>query len=438
MTEPLMHDKSNSITNSDSSPEVEINLIDILGILVRKKLLILFFTLLFSALSISYMKFATSIYQTEVAFLEPAEPFIPKSFLGKGHKKDTDETKNPAFYSETNKSLYFKFLTRIQSYKHQQTVFETGGFLKKFSGNSENSHSPKDYFLHIHESIFLKNESQINNKDKVKIFETPFYLSMKGPKPDAMSEFINAISLKALEDIKNETLQLVKSKIEEALKDNDRKAKNLSYTTQLEKNQIMFRIEQEYRERLRFLSDSMILAKSLKIKNNNFSLPGKNGPLQVIQVDDDVIIDPRMKSREQKIPIWFLYGELALKKEIEILKSKINDKNYIENKAELEYKFEQLETSKILKKIGLLNKLNSKLVNKLAMEKIELESLNLSQIQPEIAVISQPAITPSQPIEPRKLITVLIGTGLGLFVGLLIAFFKHALEAVRKQDISPP
>jgi LPS O-antigen subunit length determinant protein (WzzB/FepE family) len=449
MTEPLMHDKSNSITNSQSSPEDEINLIDVLGILVRKKLLIIFSTLIFSALSISYVKFTTPIYQTEVAFLEPAESFIPKSFLGNGHKntdetflgkgpKNTDETINPAFYSETNKSLYFKFLTRIQSYKHQQTVFETGGFLKKFSGNSDNSHSPKDYFLHIHKSISLKKKSQIINKGEIKKFETPFYLSMKGPKPDVMSEFMNAISLKALEDIKNETLQLVKSKIEGELQDNERKAKNLSYTRQFEKNQILLRIEQEYSEKLRFLSDSMILAKNLKIKNNNFSLPGKNGPLQVIHVDDDVIIDPRMKSLEQKIPIWFLYGELALKKEIEILKSKVNDKYYIENKAELEYKFEQLEISKILKQAGVLKKLNSDLLNELSMEKIKLESLNLSQIKPEIAVISQPAITPSQPIEPNKLKTVLIGTGLGLFVGLLIAFFKHALEAIRKQDISPP
>ena len=151
------------------------------------------------------------------------------------------------WFRETNKSLYFKFLTRIQSYKHQQTVFETGGFLKKFSGNSDNSHSPKDYFLHIHKSISLKKESQTKNKDKVKKFETPFYLSMKGFKADVMSEFMNAISFKALEDIKNETLQLVKRKIEAALQDNDRKAKILSSTKQLEKKEILSRIKQEYR-----------------------------------------------------------------------------------------------------------------------------------------------------------------------------------------------
>jgi LPS O-antigen subunit length determinant protein (WzzB/FepE family) len=452
MTEPLMHDKSNSITNSDSPPVDEINLIDVLEILVRKKLLILFFTLLFSTLSISYVKFATPIYQTEVAFLAPPESIIPKSFLGKGHKdledrekdkekffyKNTEETidRDQVFYNETNKSLYFKFLTRIQSYTHQKNVFDTGGFLKKFSGNSDNPHRPKDYFLKIHESISLKKESQTKNKDKVKKFETPFYLSMKGLKPDVMSEFMNAISLKALEDIKSETLQLVKRKIEAALRDNERKAKIFSSTKQLEKKEILSRIKQEYNERLRVLSDSMMLAKNLKIKNNNFSLPGKNEPLQVIMAADG--IDPRMKSREQKIPIWFLYGELALKKEIEILKSKINDENYIENKADLEYKFEQLETSKILKKAdkNLFSFTNNELLNKLAMQKMELELLNISEIQLEIAVISQPGIAPSQPIEPRKLITVLVGTGLGLFVGLLSAFFKHALEALRKRDIS--
>jgi LPS O-antigen subunit length determinant protein (WzzB/FepE family) len=462
MTQPL--DKLNSITNSQSSPEDEINLIDVLGILVGKKLLILLSTLIFIALSISYVIFATPIYQVEVAFLEPPESIIPKSFLGKDHNKpkkkgdenidlrflpyffnlmkNSEETidSDQVFYNETNKSLYFKFLTRIQSYKHQKTVFDTGGFLKKFSGYSDNSHSPKDYFLKIHESISLKKkpemESQKIKKGEFRKFETPFYLSMRGSKPDVMSEFMNAISLKASEDIKSETLQLVKKKIEVALQDNDRKAKILSSTIQLDKKLILSRIEQEYKERLRVLSDSMILAKNLKIKNNNFSLLGKNESLQVIMAGDS--IDPRMKSREQKTPIWFLYGELALKKEIEILKSKVNDKYYIENKADLEYKFEQLETSKILKKAGKkFSFTNNELLNQLAMKKMKLELLNLSQIQLEIAVISQPGITPSHPIEPNKLKTVLIGAGFGLFLGLLTAFFKHALDALRKQDISP-
>jgi LPS O-antigen subunit length determinant protein (WzzB/FepE family) len=445
MTEPLMHDKSNSIKNFQSSPEDEINLLDVLRILVQKKVLILFSTLIFSALSIYYVISATPIYEIEVAFLAPPESIIPKSFLGKGHKnndlekdlknidqifhikipKNTEEIidPDPVFYNETNKSLYFKFLTRIQSYKHQKTVFDTGGFLKKFSGNSDNSHSPKDYFLHIHESIKLNNEYKIINEEIVDKFEKPFHLSMKGPKPDAMSEFMNAIALKASEDIKSETLQLVKSKIEVALQDIDRKIKILSSTAQLKKKQILSRIEQEYKERLRVLSDSLILAKNLKIKNNNFSLPGKNEP---------------------QIPIWFLYGELALKKEIEILKSKINNKYYIENKADLEYKLEQHRTSKTLKKheqnlFSFTNSFtNTDLLNKLAMKKMELKSLNVSQIQLKIAVISQPGITSNQPIEPKKLKTVLIGTGLGLFFGLLVAFFKHALEAIRKQDISPP
>jgi LPS O-antigen subunit length determinant protein (WzzB/FepE family) len=434
MTEPLAQD---STTNSQSSPEDEINLIDVLGILVRKKFLILFSTLIFSALSIIYVLTTTPIYQTEVAFLKPSKSFIPKSFLGT-NSNNAEKILKPSFYTETNQSLYFKFLTRIQSYKHQQKVFEKGGFLKKFSGTADNSDSPEDYFLKIHESISLEEESQIKKKDEVRKFEKPIYLSMTGTKPNTMSEFLNAISKTAKENIQSETLDLVKMKIDEAIQGNAQKTKMLTFMTQWAKEdeQEKFRetqskIEQENLERLRVLTDSLTLAKNLKIKNNNFSMPGRNKVLQMAE-----IFDPT-KSREHKIPIWFLYGELALEKEIETLKSRINDKDYIDNKVNLEYKYEQLEASKHLQndRISFSRKINEQL-NELKMKKMELISMDISSIKPAVVVVSQPGITPSIPIEPNKIKVVLIGTCFGLFMGFLTAFFSHAMGALRKQEES--
>jgi LPS O-antigen subunit length determinant protein (WzzB/FepE family) len=455
MTEPLMHDKSNSITNSQSSPQDEINLIDVLRVLVRHKFLIFLNIFLFTLAFIIYVQTTTPIYQTEVAFLEPSETFIPKSFLGKevnyhsvlinsgiisikdviDSKTPTEKTdvlrkalnKNPRlniFYNEDKKSLYFKFLTRLQSYTHQHKVFEEGDFIKKFSGKEGNSAIPEDYFLSIHKSISLEEEPYVKEKNKIKKFEKSLFLSMSGTKPAAISEFLNAISLKAIEDIKNETFQLVQSKIKDALQENDQKIKTLDISTQLEKKEIQSRIEQEYMERLRILSDSLILSKNLKIKNNNFNLPIE-----------------KMKSGEQKIPIWFLYGELALKKEIEILKSKFNDKDYIANKANLEHKHQQLDNWKILNSSNNLKTIflkNIEQLSKLKAEKAKLESLDLSLVKPKVAIISQPAITPSNPIKPNKLKMVLIGIMLGLFAGLIATFFKHSMNAIKKQNISSP
>ena len=161
-------------------------------------------------------------------------------------------------------------------------------------------------------------------------------------------------------------------------------------------------------------------------------MPGRNKVRQMAE-----IFDPKLKSREQKIPIWFLYGELALKKEIETLKSRINDKDYIDNKANLKYKYEQLEASKHLQndRRTYSRKIDEQL-NELKMEKMELESMDISAIKPAVAIVSQPGITPSIPIEPNKIKVVLIGTCFGLFMGLLAAFFSHAMGALRKQEES--
>jgi LPS O-antigen subunit length determinant protein (WzzB/FepE family) len=436
MTESLTQSNPENYPSPQHSPEDAINLIDVLGILVRKKFLIFSNIFIFSLASIFHVQTTTPIYQTEIAFLKPSKSFIPKSFLGT-NSKNAEKTLEPAFYTETDQSLYFKFLTRIQSYQHQQKVFEEGGFLKKFSGIADNSDSPEDYFLRIHKSISLTKESKIKKKkDEIMGFEKPIYLSMIGEKPAAMSEFLNAISKTAKENIQSDTLDLVKMKIEEAVQDNNQKKKIFTLMAQLGKKETQSRIEQENLERLRVLTDSLTLAKNLKIKNNNFSVPDQNWALQMAE-----IFDPELKSRKQKIPIWFLYGELALEKEIEILKSKVNDIDYIDNRVNLEYKYEQLETSKRLPdKYGYfqIERYNILTIedqlNKLKIAKMKLEAMDISSIKANLVVISQPSITPSIPIEPNKIKVVLIGTCFGLFIGLLAAFFSHAIGALRKHE----
>ena len=176
MTESPTQNKPINYQSPQSSTEDEINLIDLLSILVRKEFLIFLNIFIFSLASIIYVQTTTPIFKTEIAFLEPSESFIPKSFLGTSSSKNNDKQKlEKVFYKETSQSLYFKFLTRLQSYKHQKKVFEEGEFLKKFSDKEGNSSHPEDYFLKIHESIFLKEESQIIKNDKIRKFEKPIY-----------------------------------------------------------------------------------------------------------------------------------------------------------------------------------------------------------------------------------------------------------------------
>ena len=207
-----MTDKSSPLPSPDNTPGDQRpqqdgeDLVDLLSILINNKKSLLFTTFSFALLSVLYALSLASVYQTEVAFLKPPESFVPQMFLGSTEKESTETP----FYTTTSQSLYYKFLTRVQSYEHQRRVFDSGHFFNKFSNEALEPDKLNNYFLNIHESIVLDHEPLVKKKDAVEQFQRPLYLAIKGTKPEAMSEFLNAISETAKKDIKKETLDRVK------------------------------------------------------------------------------------------------------------------------------------------------------------------------------------------------------------------------------------
>jgi LPS O-antigen subunit length determinant protein (WzzB/FepE family) len=522
---------TNNINSTTPQHTVDgIDIVDILGILGEKKKLIGVVTILISMLSILYTLSISPTYETQVAFLKPQESFIPQVFLN----SNTAKGKTDPFYNETSKSLYYKFLTRVQSYEHQRMVFDEGHFRDKFIDGTNHSEDIDSTFLNIHNSISLNYESRKIKHDEVKEFEEPLYLTLQGSKPMAISEFLNAISRVARDKIKSETLERVKNKVNDSVKNNIRKTsmlnmkinkismlvkrkidfslennlrqvkifvmrlsdiqsnKNLILSAQIKDKakalaEIKSRVKNEIKSKIRIYEDSLRIAKSLKIKNPNFNIANSNKPLK----------SPEPFNKDARIPIWFLYGELALAKEIEILKARVLDKDFIDNLSQLRYdmdrsEFERLQNIKRLEEtynkpqaIDLGNKYKDSLIklkvenqkleaiskslahtgvglevlkrlqigsdyfadenklhdnlNILEIEAATLKAIDTSLIEPEVVVISQPSSTPTRPIKPNRIKIVLIGTAIGLLISIFIAFLSHSLAVLkeRKGFVSP-
>ncbi len=70
------------IQNSRDTPEDEISLIDAFEVLVRKKILILTVTLVFSSLAIFYAQSITPVYRATIGFLPSDETGLASHFPG--------------------------------------------------------------------------------------------------------------------------------------------------------------------------------------------------------------------------------------------------------------------------------------------------------------------------------------------------------------------
>ncbi len=460
-------------SNAQQTSEDEVSLIEVLGVLVRQKNLILASTAILTLLSVGYILVGipAPVYQTTTGFSLSQEALSPKP----------TPNKNLVALAKLKKSLYQKFLAQIQSYNFQKDIFDSGGFLTRFVGGVSDSTKPERVLLGIHNSITLKDGSP--NK---KI--TPgkqVFLEMAGSKPEVMEDFLNILVKTAAINIQEEASNTLKSSVDQRLKtvfsekellresiDIREKKKLADARINAKKKLVDARMNakktlEDAREKakkkragtkkkltneIKLLAEQLNMARSLNINENNFKI-------------------------QHNAPKWFLYGANILETELKALKSKATSLN---NAAELEKvtqlkKLTELEKvtdiddlaklAKLAESVKLAGFANlakfanlARLANLAEFENIEsldnavplnnkkllameteLEKWNATKASlktANIVVISQPGISLIQP--PKSKGTVIIAAMvLGLILGVLLAFIKTGIEILRKNEELP-
>ena len=137
MTDPKTPQQSFD-TNYQYPIEEEISFIDILAVIVKKRVLIFLITSIFTFLSIAYFFLATPIYVAKVSFLPPPQEIellaidpnlftqrIGSSLGGEtGYEeavgKESENSTNILNQLATDKFLYRQYLTRVQSLEQQK------------------------------------------------------------------------------------------------------------------------------------------------------------------------------------------------------------------------------------------------------------------------------------------------------------------------------
>ena len=145
----------------------------------------------------------------------------------------------------------------------------------------------------------------------------------------------------------------------------------------------------------------MAIAKNLGIKNNNFS-----------------------KSGNARFPVWFLHGELALKEQIKLLRSKQGETPHTKNLSieKLKLKRIQQETMGLKSKKETLPTIttitNKNLLAKLKLKKSQIPDLPLLKFK--VVTIGKYGYSLTEPALPWMIVG--FGVVFGLFISIFMAF----------------
>ena len=334
--------------------EDEILLKHALLFLFNSKWIILGITSLITTISIFYVMSITPIYEAAISVYPPSSLSVSKINNARFKHNSILPTEEIDISKE---ELYDMVLYKLSSNSFKEKVFTSNNYLNNENGNF----STLDFVKKV------KNKGISDNKT------TTFVLM--GEDPLIISNFLNDLIRVALFDTLQDIKVMEKNRINSRMKFID----------------IELTLEKENIQKIRLLKIKQLqkelkIAVSLKNKEFNFS--------QINQISGNTLKSDL--SQTKAVPIWYMYGEQALRQELEKLTS---DKT-----------------------------VNNSRIDTLESQKAELTSLDFSDFSDiEVAGVHRSEV-PKGPISPKKRLIVIVMFFISLIISIFIAYLVRILR----------
>jgi LPS O-antigen subunit length determinant protein (WzzB/FepE family) len=415
--------------------EDEIDLKQLLRPLADRKWFIFSFTGLITALAIYYALSIPSTYKANISFLSPSQSSVLQ----------LNKIKLMSEKSETSETVYHNFLNNVMSSQFQRKVFDENDYLTRLNPNNSPIKNLDSYISGFTKSVTL--ESSKDKKGEKSNYEKPIIISLEGGDAAIISSFLNDLATIADKQTVNESLNIIQQKIDIRLEEINKQRGLLLLRAKQDRLSIIERIKEEdgqkineindQIERLRVkakqdrlnkmqvLTDRSKIAKSLGIIDNNFKNISNNNETNTqlsIAVGDNI-----------KLPEWYLYGEKALLKEIDILQNRKNDDAYVSEIVNLKSKISAINSNQILKTLESRQDDSPFIaeINELDIESIKLQELMPSSADINAMQINQYAYPTETPIKPKKRLIVAVAFIAGFILSIFLVFIMNAF---RKED----
>jgi len=415
--------------------EDEIDLRAFFNSLVAKKFLIASLTGFGTILAILYALTLSPTYQATALFTSPSE--ISVTTLN-----------NLGYTNETKDSLFSKFLTQLSSKELQNKTFDEGDFLTLFNSDKILIDDVDAFISESLGSIIVNTPRRFDGANltaKEMEFgfrtEQPYAVTMEAASAEAISKYLNALVIAAnsktiAEIIKHNKLKVfnrldeISRDIDLILKKEKRERLNKIDFIKEEDGQKIRQINNQIdRERYKaketrlnqitLLNTAAKLANSLGVIENNLNLMGISSNNSDLRIAFGEFMD---------LPEWYLYGEKALLRRVEILENRINDDPFIPELIILKNQLNEVQNNNLLKTLEMRqdDSLSSAEITLLEIEKIKLQSIKFATEGANSMHLIQGATIETFESKAKMIVTVafIFSFMISIFLALIMGALK--------------
>lgn len=347
---------------------------------------------------------------------------------------------------ELVKNIYEHFEKNLNSLNLRRKIFQNTNIINFFK---ENTHTQADIeliFNKFNDNITV--EKTTTKKDSSIL--APINLTLKGSDPRLIADTLNQIANLALSTTKQESIRDIieqvnfkKAQLGREITELRAKADRKN-TDEIVKLQEVDKIEREkledqiktFREsaKIKRMDRIIELTEAAKIAES-IGLTEKAALLEntVLANNDRNAFYTEVNTQPQPL---YLRGSKALRSEIKELTERTSDDPFIPGLRDLQDKVELLKTNRQVEALKA-RKSNDPFIETLRDKESELAILQAFKIDPNqvsVATLDRAAYPPEKRESPNRTKILLLGTIVGLILGILAAFLANFWQSLRLED----
>jgi len=423
----------------------EMSLNDLLGVLLKNKMIIFGITVIATVGAVIYALSLPIVYKAESTFLPPLGSDIQALNIS-GYQIDSigdDKLKTELIDSDSFSinSVYKTFRKNLYSKEPRRSIFEKMGLLDIFEPKRDEKTDVKAIVVGFTDSFSVTTTGSLSG-DTVPTIS----LAMEGGDPELIAEIVNRVGSEVEQQTKTEIISNINAKIAAKINHLTREIKLLRESVRQKRLDEIERLELANHidiERINVriaISKKDLKSRKQQIKDNKIKILKEAAMIARALNIKYSVFEQNTQNMQNQLGTSKFYDQLydrgykALEAEIEVITNRESDNKFNPEISALQERLKSLENNLTIEQLKS-RKNDDPFIESLRDVESELKRMKSIHIDPETVITAQLDQTAiSKRIKPDRRLIVVIGSFLGLMLGIIGAFFSYFLEIQRKEE----
>ena len=423
----------------------EMSLNDLLGVLLKNKMIIFGITVIATVGAVIYALSLPIVYKAESTFLPPLGSDIQALNIS-GYQIDSigdNKLKTELIDSDSFSinSVYKTFRKNLNSKEPRRSIFEKMGLLDIFEPKRDEKTDVKAIVVGFTDSFSVTTTGSLSG-DTVPTIS----LAMEGGDPELIAEIVNRVGSEVEQQTKTEIITNINAKIAAKINHLTREIKLLRDSVrqkrldEIERREFANQIDIEKIKVRIAISKKNLKSKKQQIKDNKIKILKEAAIIARALNIKYSVFEQNTQNMQNQLGTSKFYDQLydrgykALEAEIEVITNRESDNKFNPEISALQERLKSLENNLKIEQLKS-RKNDDPFIESLRDVESELKRMKSIHIDPETVITAQLDQTAiSKRIKPDRRLIVVIGSFLGLMLGIIGAFFSYFLEFQRKEE----